>query len=387
MSYSTYCQEFSNVRIQFDAPRKPTLIRVFRASRVAVISALLLGGLALDGPVNAATPLSISVDGNHLVNGAGQIVQLLGVDRSGAEYECVSNHKVFDGPSDAASVAVMASWHINAVRVPLNEDCWLGINGVITGGKKYRNAIVQYVATLQSYGLYVILDLHLAAPAQNIAITQWPMADADHSPKFWKSVATTFMTNHGVLFDLYNEPYVKSWPCWRNGCSTTYDSNGHKVTYQTAGMQQLVNAVRGTGATTPLMLGGLAWSNNETNWQRFEPVDHDHQLVVSFHTYNWNGCNNVTCWDSNIAPLAAVVPIVTGEFGESGCTDSYDLEYMAWADAHGVSYLGWTWDATDENWNCSGGPALIESYNGTPTAYGIGLKEHLAALALAATTG
>jgi hypothetical protein len=85
--------------------------------------------------------------------------------------------------------------------------------------------------------------------------------------------------------------------------------------------------------------------------------------------------------------LAAVVPIVTGEFGESGCTDSYDLEYMAWADAHGVSYLGWTWDATDENWNCSGGPALIESYNGTPTAYGIGLKEHLAALALAATTG
>ena len=24
----------------------------------------------------------------------------------------------------------MKAWNINAVRVPLNEDCWLGINGV-----------------------------------------------------------------------------------------------------------------------------------------------------------------------------------------------------------------------------------------------------------------
>ena len=109
---------------------------------------------------------------------------LHGVDRSGAEYECVTNRQVFDGPTNAASVQVMTSWHINAVRVPLNEDCWLGINGVITGRVTYRNAIKEYVKTLPSFGLYVILDLHLAAPAQNLPVAPWPMAGADHAPTF-----------------------------------------------------------------------------------------------------------------------------------------------------------------------------------------------------------
>jgi hypothetical protein len=80
-------------------------------------------------------------------------------------------------------------------------------------------------------------------------------------------------------------------------------------------------------------------------------------------------------------PLASRTPVVTGEFGESGCADGYALGYMRWADAHGVSYLGWAWDATDSGWTCSGGPSLIVNYAGVPTGYGIGLKAHLVALA------
>ncbi len=37
---------------------------------------------------------------------------------------------IFDGPSDEASVAAIRSWNANIVRIPINEDCWLGINGV-----------------------------------------------------------------------------------------------------------------------------------------------------------------------------------------------------------------------------------------------------------------
>jgi hypothetical protein len=77
------------------------------------------------------------------------------------------------------------------------------------------------------------------------------MADPDHAPTFWRSVATTFKTNHGVLFDLYIEPYVSSWPCWLHGCQTTYNNNEVAVTHQTAGMQELVNAVRSTKASPP----------------------------------------------------------------------------------------------------------------------------------------
>jgi hypothetical protein len=301
---------------------------------------------------------------------------------------CLGGSAIFDGPTGSAAVAAMAAWHINAVRLPLNEDCWLGINGLdpSVSGEAYRHAIEKYVETLQSHGLIVILDLHWAAPGAHLANSQWPMADAAHAPEFWSSVAKAFKTNHGVIFDLFNEPYITSWGCWLTGCTTPYDDSGTTVIYQTAGMQQLVNAVRSTGATTPLMLGGLAWASNESEWLASEPKDPDHQLIVSFHTYNFSGCNTRACWNTTIAPLAKTVPVVSGEIGENGCTDTYIDTYMPWADAHGISYLGWTWDSTGapSHWSCSSGPALIKNYAGTPTAYGVGLKDHLAALAAAA---
>jgi hypothetical protein len=54
---------------------------------------------------------------------------------------------------------------------------------------------------------------------------------------------------------------------------------------------------------------------------------------------------------------------------------------MNWADRHGVSYLGWAWNApVFSEWDCSRGPSLIKRYNGEPTGYGIGLRSHLRAL-------
>src|SRR5437762_12611611 len=106
----------------------------------------------------AATPLSISVAGNHLVNGDGTAIRLLGVNRSGTEYACIQGWGIFDGPSDATSVAAMAAWHINAVRIPLNEDCWLNINGVNPdyAGSSYQAALQSYVKLLHQSRLSAI---------------------------------------------------------------------------------------------------------------------------------------------------------------------------------------------------------------------------------------
>jgi hypothetical protein len=144
-------------------------------------------------------------------------------------------------------------------------------------------------------------------------------------------------------------------------------------------MQSLVDAVRSTGATQPIMVGGLAWANDMSGWLANEPSDPAHALVVSFHNYNFNTCSPA-CWDSTVAPVAAQVPVVTGELGENDCAHGYIDQYMAWADSHGISYLGWTWDT----WDCSNGPALISNYDGTPTAFGIGFRDHLALLAIRA---
>src|SRR5262245_24078155 len=85
--------------------------------------------VAAAAPAGAA-PSGLHAAGNRIVDGGGQTVRLLGVNRSGAEFACAQGWGFFDGPSDAASVQAMAAWGINAVRLPMNEDCWLGINGV-----------------------------------------------------------------------------------------------------------------------------------------------------------------------------------------------------------------------------------------------------------------
>src|ERR1700677_638863 len=247
----------------------------------------------------------VAVRGNRLVNESGEAVRLLGVNRSGAEYTCLGGRHVFDGPANSASVQAMVAWRIDAVRVPLNEDCWLGINGIspAVGGTAYQHAIEGYVATLESHGIVAILDLHWAAPGKYVARGQWPVPDLDHAPSFWASVARAFATNHGVIFDLFNEPYTTSWPCWLKGCATRYTPARKTVSYQSAGMQALVNAVRSTGASQPIMLGGLGYSSDDSQWLDFEPVDPDHQLIVGFHTYNFGSCSTEACWNSTIRPL------------------------------------------------------------------------------------
>jgi hypothetical protein len=340
-----------------------------------LLATLSAGALALMAPLPravAATPLSISVSGNHLADGNGTTIRLLGVNRSGTEYACIQGWGIFDGPNDATSVAAMAAWHINAVRIPLNEDCWMDINGVNAAysGTTYRAAIQSYVNLLHQYGLYAILDLHWNAPGTTPATAQQVMADADHSPAFWTSVAAFFKADPAVLFDLYNEPHDITWSCWLSGCI----SPG----WTTAGMQSLVDAIRSTGATQPIMVGGLGWANDLSGWLANQPSDPAHALVASFHNYNFNLCDP-SCWNATVAPVAAVVPVVTGELGENDCAHGYIDQYMAWADGHGISYLGWTWDT----WNCNNGPALISNYDGTPTAFGAGFKDHLAALATA----
>jgi hypothetical protein len=177
-----------------------------------------------------------------------------------------------------------------------------------------------------------------------------------------------------------------------NGCNSTFQTtiNGSSasVKYTTAGMQQLVTAVRAAGATQPLMLGGLKtssdpctqWSNNVIGGTCTQlapmPTDPLNQLVISFHNYDfYNTCITATCW-SSIAQLAnaANLPIVTGEFGEDDCTDNYINTYMNWADQNNVSYLAWVWNINTAT-TCNPGLTdpgsslnLLENWSGTPSS-------------------
>lgn len=111
----------------------------------------------------------------------------------------------------------------------MNEDCWLGINGIKPqySGQNYINALTGYVNMFTSQGFVVILDLHWTAPGSQQATKQLPMPDRDHTIDFWKSVASHFSGNDKVIFELFNEPFPdngswnsdEGWKCWRDGGS------------------------------------------------------------------------------------------------------------------------------------------------------------------------
>jgi endoglucanase len=335
---------------------------------IGLVTVVLLT-LALAGSGSGASGLAIKVQGNRLVDGSGRTVRLLGVNRSSFEYACAQGWAMWAGPTDRAAIAAMKTWRINTVRLPLNEACWLGLSNVKPEyrAQPYRRAVGAYVQRLHAAGLYVIIDLHWNAPGTARALDQQFHADADHSPAFWRSVAATFKGDPAVLFDLYNEPHDVSWRCWRDGCATP-------AGWKAAGMQQLVNAVRSTGAKQPLLLGGLRWANDLSGWLQWQPRDQARQLVASVHVYETNVCDDEACWNNVIGRVAKQVPVVSGEIAQGRCAHDFIDSYMTWADAHGVSYLAWSWN----DWGCDK-PGLIENYDGTPTStYGEGFRDHLA---------
>ena len=329
---------------------------------------------------------ALHVSGNKLLTSSGASYRLMGVNRASAEFACVQSKGLWDSAQpDQATVDAMKTWNIHAVRIPLNEECWNGTFGTPSGAT-YQQGVKDYVSLLVANGINPIVEMHWnygvytgsgTACSDVQATCQKPMPDAQYAPQFWTSVANAFKGNNAVVFDLFNEPYpdaaanwdaAAGWNCWRDGGTCT------GIGYQVAGMQSLVNTVRATGATNVIMLGGLTWANDLTQWLSHKPTDSTGNLMAFAHIYNFNSCANTSCYDSQLAPVAAQVPLTLSEIGENDCGSGFVNTIMNWADAHGVGYLGWTWN----NWDCSSGPSLISDYNGTATNFGIGFKNRLA---------
>ncbi|MGH8611117.1 MAG: cellulase family glycosylhydrolase [Gammaproteobacteria bacterium] len=337
---------------------------------------------------------SLSVSGNKIVNEQGQQVILRGVDRNGPEYMCVGEYGstgIFDGPTDTASVQAMKNWGINAVLIPLNETCWLGINGVNSAysGTNYRQAVINYVKLLESYNIYPIISYMWGAPGTQQAREHPAMPNADHAPTFWTSVANTFKDDKAVIFRLQQEPHpnnsadnTAAWQCWKNGGSSCNEG------YAVVGFQSLVNTVRATGAQNVLALSGVDWANGMTQFLTYKPTDPLNNLIATVDVYpNGNTCGSVACYDSQYAPVLAQIPFMAGEFGESVngnvCSVTASNTLLNWLDQHQSGYMAWVWNSYVQT---CGDLELITSYDGTPhSPNGTNYKRHLLNLATTPT--
>jgi hypothetical protein len=409
-----------------------------RAWLLAGLSAGLAAVPAADAPARAAAPV-LHVAGNHFVDAQGRDTRLFPMHFGTGEYTCVEpvydasrRDGIFSGPTTTTPLAPMRAWHANAVRISLNEQCWLGVNPVrrgvppgygiapLTGaaarragarlGARYRSAVRTVVARAHRAGLAVVFDLHWSAAGDAIAHAQWQLPDRQYSIPFWRSVARMFRSDRSVMFELFNEPTripasALSWRCLRDGCrlpnacadcddaiTTNTAGCGRRCptprrprgSYRTAGTQELVDAVRATGARQPILVPGRFYDNDLGRWLQYRPTDPLGQIAATFHVYENLPCANEACWTRTVAPVAARVPVVVTEFGATmaGQTEPcpgvvrFDVRFMRWADAHGVSYGGFRWTADFFHFpppQCS--YDLLAAYDGTPR-YGQGRAIH-----------
>jgi endoglucanase len=343
---------------------------------------------------------ALSVRGNKIVNAHGEVVRLTGFNNSGAEYACEEGTGIFDAPSTntvPAIVRAMKTWTgANAVRLPVNEQCWLGLPGVprAYSGQNYRQAIEGFISELTSSGFAVILDLAGTAPGAAKAANQEEMPDS-HSVAFWQSAATTFYGNSRVLFDLFNEPWPdngsgssKAWACWRDGGCIQESQNGH-YRYRAVGMQQLVNVVRATGARNIIVAEGIQYAETIDRWLEYRPYDPTGNLISSVHVYSFNRCSNPGCYEGNMTRVAKSVPMLIGEFGPNltvpystaldvSCpahdvgNTNFDSTLLAWARSNGISWTAWTWNPWGDCWS------LVRNFSGEPTdPYGMIVRSAL----------
>jgi endoglucanase len=367
-------------------------------------------------------------------------VQLRGVNYSGYEFTAVNQFDPSDpsgaqaGQANGPNLTAINAWKANVLRIPLNEASWLGYTCIDTSGNvlnpdpgsNYQSAVEAQVAAANAAGLYVILDLHWAAPTGGGAYPVCPMeqaqaADSDHSLTFWTSIANQFKSNPAVMFELFNEPFLadftatsgNQWTYLMQGTggeftaylATSLSNNQQTVTWtwQIASYQAMINAVRATGATNVVLVGSNNYTSDLSGWLANRPTDPQTQMAATWHAYptsgqNWqNPCtgSNTYCtpnyssevygYVQNI--LSAGIPVLiteTGDQNTSGTVGSPLVETVtSFADAPGtastssepgatwssvpglppIGVIGWAWDT----WSNSD-DVLITSASGGPTS-------------------
>jgi endoglucanase len=195
------------------------------------------------------------------------------------------------------------------------------------------------------------------------------------------------------MFELFNEPFMNvdfTGDQWQyimfgtGGAFSGYPATSTKGNQQNiatpwtiASYQAMINAVRATGATNPVLIGSLSYTADLSGWLSHVPTDPLNQMAATWHPYPTYGAafGTPASAQPDFAPqvftevqaiFAAGIPVIATETGDQDSAGTVGAPLVAtitaFADKMGMSLLGWTWDV----WT-NPDDVLIKDVNGTPT--------------------
>lgn len=262
----------------------------------------------------------LHVNGRQILDNKNRPVLLRGVNCASLEWSSNGEGHILQ----TVRVAV-EDWKANHIRLPLSQDRWFGKAPEQSDqGKSYRDLVRKIVDWSTSHGCYVMLDMHwnnAGEWGQNIGQHQMPDMN---TVEFWKSCASAYKNNPGVWFDLYNEPHDVSWEVWRNG-GTVEETTGpgarqgkfKAVTYQSPGMQGLLEAVRSVGARNLIVAGGLDWAydlSGMLNGYQLKDSKDGQGVIYACHDYPFKG-DTIEKFLTKLDAALPTIPVIVSEFG------------------------------------------------------------------------
>ncbi len=249
-------------------------------------------------------PPPLHVAGNQLQTPEGRSVWLQGLALPSMEWSA-------GGENILKSIEVgLTGWRANCIRLCLREHFWAGKGPYQNdGGMRYRQLVEDAVNACAAKGAYMVLDLHdYRAPREKHA-------------EFWQDVAKKYKDHPAVIFELLNEPHDIPWKVWRDGGPVTdkkksadvaAQNSQALVSFQSIGMQKLVDVIRETGAKNLIIAGGLDWGYDLGGiLEGFALEDRGgNGIMYSSHVYPWK-----SDWQGKFLNAAAKYPIFIGEVG------------------------------------------------------------------------
>jgi hypothetical protein len=282
----------------------------------------------------------LTTQGNQILDGNGEPLILRGMQRFGLEGG--SKNPL---PTEA-EIQQLSMWGANEVRISLGEQLWLQTSCFYDS--TYPEEVDKVVNWVTSRGMVALINLHFSTAGDCRSPTLTPMADSPGSLTFWQEVATRYESNKLVAFDLFNEPYVPQ-STWLNGGSFVFDGHGVAA----AGMQELYDAVRNTGAKNLVVVSGL-------NYASQAPTKFVAGVNIAYgvHAYTCPQGPPPNCTKAYAADpydpspildkwltLAKTYPLIISEFGfPNGDSGAYNANIVGYATAHDLSWSAFAWD-------------------------------------------
>jgi hypothetical protein len=260
-------------------------------------------------------------------------------------------------------------WNANVIRLPVSDAFWFGKHeSQSDGGQAYRDLVDQAIDEASRRGAYTILDLHRFK------------APTDEHVAFWADAAQRYRESPAVLFGLFNEPHSISWEIWRDGGTVEERAQREGVvaenqqqiaTFQSPGMQALIDAVRGAQARNIVVVAGLDWGYDLSGIVSGFALDDrgGNGIIYDSHIYPWKND-----WAGKVLPAAQKHPVLIGEVGatlkpmgflppgahEDPYTWSPDM--LGFIQQHRLHWTAWCFHP-------GAAPRMLQGWDYTPTPY------------------